>query len=427
MPCPSPGYTINSVGTFRYSFNARHNIRLRPGGQHSSFAPTWISVGVRTLAEVVRRRCLVILNRIRLGTTRRDLFTSLYGTTLRNFETVIAMLTSFAALIVISGLAFNQAQGGVARLFEDDAEGILKLLTNAGDGPGQGEPDRTNVFSGVASLKITQYQRFHRTLPDWKHVIREMPKAGEYRYLRFAWKSGGANTLMLQLHDATDWHIRYTAGPNVFGWQSRIVADKAPAEWTLITIDLFKDFGDRTLTGIAFTIDGGAGNFDHVYLGRTIADLDRIDANGLAKKPIKLETKDLDQHWFDLTHTDASKQYRAFWTLVGGRETSAAYIKAKLSPPNAKDAESKQISEWIRSLNSNSFVQREKAMAELKKRIEAVLPILEAELARTPPAETRRRIEALIAQLPDRDRELARRTLAIRALDYIVTVPRSAK
>jgi hypothetical protein len=340
------------------------------------------------------------------------------------------MLTSFVSLILlIPGLALNQAQGGagVVQLFEDDAEGILKLLTNAGDGPGQGEPDGKNVFSGSTSLKVTQYQRFHRTLPNWKHVIREAPKAGEYRYLRFAWKSGGATTLMLQLHDATDWHIRYTAGPNVFGWQTRFVADKAPAEWTLVTIDLFKDFGDRTLTGIAFTINGGAGNFDHVYLGRTIDDLDRIDANGLAKKMIAFEKKELDQHWLDLMNTDAARQYRAFWTLVAGREASAAYLKAKLSPPKAKDAENKQIHDWIRSLNSNNFVQREKATAELKKRLNTVLPILEAELAGTPPAEVRRRIEALIAQLPARDTERQRRIVATRVLDYLATVPRTAK
>ena len=47
-PCGSFGYTTSSVGTFTYSFSARYSIRLCPGGQRSSFPPTWISVGVVT-------------------------------------------------------------------------------------------------------------------------------------------------------------------------------------------------------------------------------------------------------------------------------------------------------------------------------------------------------------------------------------------
>jgi hypothetical protein len=58
---------------------------------------------------------------------------------------------------------------------------------------------------------------------------------------------------MLQLHDEKDWHIRNTAGQNVMGWTSKFVADKAPAEWTVVTVYLFADFGERTLRGITLT------------------------------------------------------------------------------------------------------------------------------------------------------------------------------
>src|SRR5262245_25496208 len=107
-------------------------------------------------------------------------------------------------------------RGPVAELFEDDADGLLKVLTNPGDGPGKGEADESVVFSGKRSIKITEYQRFQRRVPGWDFAIRERPAAGQYRYLRFAWKSQGATSMMLQLHDSTDWHIRYTAGPNPY-------------------------------------------------------------------------------------------------------------------------------------------------------------------------------------------------------------------
>lgn len=307
----------------------------------------------------------------------------------------------------------------VVELFEDDAEGLLKLLTNPGDGPGRGEPEAKIVFSGKTSLKISEYQRFQRRLPGWDFAIREKPKPGEYRFLRLAWKSAGANCMMLQLHDATDWHLRYTAGANPYGWQTRFVADKAPATWSVVTIDLFKDFGDRTLTGIAFTIHGGAGYFDHVYLGRTVEDLDRIDATELSAKKLQLEKQDLDRLWDDLVADDAAKQYLAFWTLAAGGERSTAYLKNKLAPAKPNDAEGQQILGWIKNLSADKFSVRQKAVAELKTRLAVAAPLLEAELARPIEPEARRRIERLLADLPDRNRERTRREKAEQVLQRV--------
>jgi hypothetical protein len=324
------------------------------------------------------------------------------------------LLTSAAALQVEQ----PKKDTGVIELFEDDVDGILKVLTNPGDGAGQGQAD-PDAFSGKTCLKVMQYQKFNRQLPGWDYAIREKPKAGEYRYLRFAWKSDGANCMMLQLHDATDWHIRYTAGPNAYGWQTQFVAPKAPAVWSLVTIDLFKDFGERNIKGIAFTISGGAGSFDHVYLGNSIDALDRIDANGLANKKVALAPKELEQCWLELADQDASKIYRAFWTLVGGREDSIAFLKEKIAPTKKGDVDEKQIRTWIRELGSSTFLVRERAMAELKKRLEQVAPLLEAEAAETKAVETRRRLESLLAELPVRDLELRRRGIARRALELI--------
>jgi len=84
------------------------------------------------------------------------------------------------------------------------------------------------------------------------------------------------------------WH-RYCAGKlsertQAFGILTR-VADEPPRDWELVTRDLFADFGPMMITGISFLALEGPGHayFDHLYLGRTIEDLDRVTA---AKKRV---------------------------------------------------------------------------------------------------------------------------------------------
>jgi hypothetical protein len=98
--------------------------------------------------------------------------------------------------LVLSGFAASSIHAqdppkhpGIVELFEDDAEGLLKLLMNTGDGPGKGDPEAAVVFSGTKSLKVSEYQRFERRVPGWNYAIREKPNVGEYRYLRLAWKA----------------------------------------------------------------------------------------------------------------------------------------------------------------------------------------------------------------------------------------------
>lgn len=69
----------------------------------------------------------------------------------------------------------------VAELLEDDAEGLLKKLTNPTGDPGEGHVEQVDVFSGRRAIKIIPMQRFSPHIPDWKYRIVEKPKAGEYR------------------------------------------------------------------------------------------------------------------------------------------------------------------------------------------------------------------------------------------------------
>jgi hypothetical protein len=156
-----------------------------------------------------------------------------------------------------------------------------------------------------------------------------------------------------------------------------------------------------------------------------VADLDRIDANGATKKPKLLERKELANLWQDLADEDASKSYRAFWELVGGRKNSTAFLKDKIMPAAIGDAESKQVQGWIRELSSGSFAAREKATAELRKRADSLALILETELKTDLPVEARRRIEGILADLPSRDRETQRRALADRILKFSAEIDRA--
>src|SRR5262245_18364339 len=309
-----------------------------------------------------------------------------------------------AALMVFVGLFIGRMDAAeplpTVALFEDDAEGLLKLLTNPTGDVGEGRAEKSEVFSGTTSIKIIPMQRFSPSIKDWKYRITEKPKPGEYRYLRYAWKADGCDGIMLQFHDEKDWYIRYTAGRNVQGWASKFVAPAPPANWTVVTVDLYTDFGERTLQGIALTAFGGkAAYFDHIYLGRTIADLDRIDATGLRKagKPFELSPQQLNECWADLGSDRAEKAYRAFWSLVAAAKQSEPFLRER-RVANPARVDSKQIRQWILELDHEKFAVREAATRELAKHFEAAEPLLQKELEQSLSLEARRRIEKLLAR-----------------------------
>ncbi|MCC7338277.1 MAG: c-type cytochrome [Pirellulaceae bacterium] len=155
----------------------------------------------------------------------------------------------------------------------DDNE-HLALALNQGDGTA--EFTTSDKFSGEASLRVNPPQRYSAQIEGWEFRIREKPDAGEYRYIRFAWKSPDASGVLIELADDGQWPPaekplrRYFAGKNLSGWQAVEVASSQPDEWTVVTRDLWKDFGDFTLTGIGPTAMGGPALFDRLELLRAL-------------------------------------------------------------------------------------------------------------------------------------------------------------
>jgi len=147
-----------------------------------------------------------------------------------------------------------------------------ELIEALNEGAGMAEFIAADKHTGQVSLRVTPPQRFSPRIRGWAFRIRENPGPGEYRYIRLAWKAAGAYGVMLELADDGRWPPaerplrRYHAGRNTTGWQSVEISPSAPREWTVVTRDLWKDFGDFTLTGIAPTAMCGDALFDRIEL-----------------------------------------------------------------------------------------------------------------------------------------------------------------
>jgi hypothetical protein len=163
-------------------------------------------------------------------------------------------------------------------VFEDQPEFVASLV----EGGGQATLDAEQKYSGAASVKVTPDQKFNPALPGLGMKIRENPGPGEFRYLRFAWKKQGGQAVCLQLNHDGQWgpapnspaSFRYHAGTGGQCFGASLAIDAAlPEQWEVVTRDLFADFGEFTLTGLALSpMDGDFAQFDHIYLGSTVED-----------------------------------------------------------------------------------------------------------------------------------------------------------
>jgi hypothetical protein len=168
-------------------------------------------------------------------------------------------------------------------IFEDD-EKFVALLTEGG---GVATIEPADKASGKASVKVTPDQKFNANLPGLQVKIRENPAAGEFRYIRFAWKKKGGAAICLQLNHDGAWgpggggkegaKFRYHSGTAEVYGGSLAVGDKLPEAFVTVTRDLFADFGEFTLNGIALSpVDGEFALFDQIYLGKNMADFELI-------------------------------------------------------------------------------------------------------------------------------------------------------
>jgi len=177
-----------------------------------------------------------------------------------------------ADLIAYLRGAFGPAPPPSVTLF-DDEPGFPAFLR---EGNGKAVLETADRHFGAAALRMSPPQRFSSRIAGWQYRVTENPGPGEFRYLRFAWKSSGAAGVMIELAADGQWPPankplrRYYSGKNTTDWQALEVAPHAPSQWTVVTRDLWRDFGTFTLTGIAPTAMGGDALFDRIELLRAL-------------------------------------------------------------------------------------------------------------------------------------------------------------
>jgi len=149
-------------------------------------------------------------------------------------------------------------------------------------GQGQSPPRLVTEdrFSGRAALNVSADELSRGRIGGWHYRIAEKPAPGEYRYLRFAWKKVGGGGAMLEVANDGNWPAsdlpkgRYIAGASSKVHAAVHVSPAAPADWTPVTIDLWKDLGSFTLSGLAMATTDGRALFDSILLAPTLASLD---------------------------------------------------------------------------------------------------------------------------------------------------------
>src|SRR5262249_33106284 len=145
------------------------------------------------------------------------------------------------------------------------------------------------AYSGVRSLTVhgepayscaphpEGAKVFGTTLPNWDFEIVERPKAGQYRYLQFAWRALAPMTkgIGLQIDDGGADAGMIHAGAFAAGGAAggRRVADERPRGWQVVRIDLWEVFKKPVrVRGLRLASVGGPAAFDQILLGRAEGD-----------------------------------------------------------------------------------------------------------------------------------------------------------
>jgi hypothetical protein len=151
----------------------------------------------------------------------------------------------------------------------DEEPGFAALLKEES---GSAVVEQTGAAFGKLCLHVTPPQRSAAKIPGWNYRIVEKPIApDEFRHMRISWRAAGAG-VMIELASSGRWPRptdaagRYYAGKNTTSWQARETDARVPREWDTVTLDLWKDMGNFTLTGIAPTAMGGDAWFDRIEL-----------------------------------------------------------------------------------------------------------------------------------------------------------------
>ena len=169
-------------------------------------------------------------------------------------------------------------------------KGLYELFcTKLPDGAQWTKPDSKFVRDGGYSKKSENYiyvnaSKSPAELTGLSIPIRENPGPGEYRYITFAWVKWGGEQIGMKFHvseksvnqKGKKYDFTYIAGEpkDLINQLTGLNLGDKPGHWMVMTRDLWKDFGNITLTGISFICperrDAG---FDEIFLAKTQDDI----------------------------------------------------------------------------------------------------------------------------------------------------------
>lgn len=139
----------------------------------------------------------------------------------------------------------------------------------------------------------------------------------------------------------------------------------------------------------------------------------------LASVPARsLKAAELEDVWADLAADDPVKARRGLWSLVGSPKQALPLLDEALAPRPRPAVDDKRVARLIADLDDDSFDVRQTASAALEKLGAAADPALRKALKQAGSAESRRRLEILVAKL-DGARFTPEHRRALRAVEVL--------
>jgi WD40 repeat protein len=194
------------------------------------------------------------------------------------------------------------------------------------------------------------------------------------------------------------------------------------------TVKLFRvDTGEELcpLTGhrgpvraVAFSPDGGrvaSASFDTTAL---VWDVSRA-VREVRVKRTALADRELKAAWGALAEKEAADAGGAVWRLIGAGDQAVGLLTERLRA--VPWADPRQVTRWLRALDSAEFGRRQRATTELEKLEEQIEPELHKLLKGKPPLEVQRRVERLLARLGRESPRRLRELRAVEVLEYLNT------
>jgi hypothetical protein len=208
----------------------------------------------------------------------------------------------YIAAVAVFVLLISSAQRGLAAdvcLFDEESGFAENLFRSSG--ASTAVVTEGDAFSGKKFLRVTPESRgcefFFTPTFVWDYTVAEKPVPGEYRYILFAWRKTGGQTIQLGFSDdRSGTLLTYCAGTKTgyrtVGKRRYVqVADSVPGEWQYVIRDMYADLQgfqfDFMINGISFVAgDGTSADFDCIYLSDDRAALEKL-AGQLKKGAVK--------------------------------------------------------------------------------------------------------------------------------------------